>query len=241
MLKYNKEGELMIFYTDIISKLLGSWSEDITTASIILRMIFAFIIGFTLGIDRSIKRHPAGLRTCTLVSLAAAVCMLLNKNSDGSDSVRLAAGIVTGIGFIGAGTIVITKRNRIKGLTTAAIILVSAVLGLAAGAGFYFTTLVGLILSIATINLLPCIEGFVQRRSKVFDIHVEMESHECVKDFMDYLRNKGVRILDLTLDPSFEATGLGVYTLVLSMDNKARQAVIDEACELNYVRHIEIM
>lgn len=233
----------MVLYTDPIVKLLGSWSEDITIGSIVVRMILAFIIGMVLGLDRSLKRHPAGLRTCTLVALAASVCMLLNKNSTNSDSVRLAAGIVTGIGFLGAGTIIVTKRNRIKGLTTAAVILMSAVLGLAAGAGFYLVSIVGLVMAIITIECLPLIERNVQKKSKVFDIHVELESKENVKELLAFLREKNVKVLDLTLDPSFEGTGLGVYTLVLSLgkDVKSHSILIEEIKEKSYVIHGEIM
>lgn len=233
----------MLLYVDPFVRLLGKWSENITIGSIFLRMALAFIMGMVLGLDRSIKRHPAGLRTCTLVALAAAVCMLLNKNSINSDSVRLAAGIVTGIGFLGAGTIVVTKRNRIKGLTTAAVILMSAVLGLAAGAGFYLVSIVGFLMAILTINGLPLIERNVQKKSKVFDIHIELDAKENVKALLGYLRDSGVRVLDLTLDHAFEGTGLGVYTIVLSLGNtkKSSAELANDMKMLEYVRYVEIM
>ena len=116
--------------------------RDVTTLSVFVRLACALICGGIIGIERSYKRRPAGFRTHILICIGAAITTLtsqylyLNMHYF-TDMARLGAQVVAGIGFIGAGTIIVTKRQRVKGLTTAAGLWTSAIIGLTFGGGFY--------------------------------------------------------------------------------------------------------
>ena len=116
--------------------------RDVTIASVTVRMVLAVVCGGIIGIEREYKRRPAGFRTHILICLGAAMTTLtsqflyLNMHYY-TDMARLGAQVVAGMGFIGAGTIIVTRRQRVKGLTTAAGLWTAAIVGLALGGGFY--------------------------------------------------------------------------------------------------------
>ncbi len=130
------------------------------------RLVAAFAIGAVIGAERQRRRKPAGLRTHVLVSLASAILMALSElmreqvPSTVGDPVRMAQGVLTGIGFIGAGTI-IRQGDTVIGLTTAGTIWMAASLGLVAGAGFYVLALSGALLAVVAINLLGWIDRWM--------------------------------------------------------------------------------
>ena len=116
--------------------------RDITMASVLARMLLAVICGGVIGIEREYKRRPAGFRTHILICLGAAMTTLTSQYlflemHYYTDMARLGAQVVAGIGFIGAGTIIVTRHQRVKGLTTAAGLWTAAIVGLAVGGGFY--------------------------------------------------------------------------------------------------------
>lgn len=130
----------------------------IGNVELILRLLLATIIGGLIGIERENNNRPAGLRTHILVTVGAALIMLISSQSfgDGNDPARLAAQVVSGIGFLGAGTIIRTG-NTIKGLTTAASLWVCGGIGLAIGSGYYLggiTTGIIVFLSLGVLNKL---------------------------------------------------------------------------------------
>ena len=117
------------------------FAREMTTLSIAVRMIAAFLCGGLIGLEREFKRRTAGFRTHILIALGACIAILTNLYLYQAmhlytDISRLGAQVIAGIGFIGAGTIIVTKRRRVKGLTTAAGLWTAAIIGLACGAGF---------------------------------------------------------------------------------------------------------
>jgi putative Mg2+ transporter-C (MgtC) family protein len=121
--------------------------REVTYLAIAIRILAAVIIGGFIGLERGLKNRPAGLRTYMLVCVGACIVMLTNQYMvqvyGTGDPVRMGAQVVSGIGFLGAGTIIVTRRNQIKGLTTAAGLWSAAGVGLALGIGFYEAALVG--------------------------------------------------------------------------------------------------
>lgn len=131
------------------------------------RLAVAFALGMLLGIERERRRKPAGLRTHVLVALSAAMLMCLSElvqHQEGAtigDPVRMAQGVLTGVGFIGAGTIV-RQGDLVIGITTAGTIFMAAALGLVAGAGSYVLALLGAAGAVAAINGLERIERWLE-------------------------------------------------------------------------------
>ena len=115
--------------------------RDLNVLSVCVRLLLAMAFGGTIGFERGIRQRAAGLRTHMLLCVGAASTMLVSQYISASygvgDPARLSAQVISGIGFLGAGTIIVTRRNQIKGLTTAATLWATACMGLAVGVGFY--------------------------------------------------------------------------------------------------------
>ena len=118
----------------------------------VIRLILATILGAMVGLEREITHKPAGLRTHMLVSLGACLFTIVSMYDFGMDPARVAAGIVTGIGFIGAGTI-IAEREKVVGVTTAASLWATAAIGLTVGVGDYFLSIVATVLVFIVLSL----------------------------------------------------------------------------------------
>ncbi|MBQ2984986.1 MAG: MgtC/SapB family protein, partial [Clostridia bacterium] len=121
--------------------------RELTLSSMAVRILLAIVLGGVIGLERGMKNRAAGLRTYMLVCMGACIVMITNlyiyQAYDTGDPVRMGAQVVSGIGFLGAGSIIVTARNQIKGLTTAAGLWASACVGLAVGIGLYEAALIG--------------------------------------------------------------------------------------------------
>ena len=195
---------------------LLDYLRQFNTASVLLRLTMAVLCGGLIGINREHKRRPAGFRTYMLVCLGAAltgilsqylwvmintewaeVSALLDKTVDVS---RIGAKAIGGVGFLGAGTILVTEQWEVKGLTTAAGLWASACLGLAIGAGFYEGVLLGFFSIFLCIKVLPYIEDMILARSRNMNLYVELVSMERMRDFIGFLRSKEIQIYDMEID-----------------------------------------
>lgn len=236
---------------DPIVKLLGDngkWLADITVFSIVIRLLISALFGGFIGIERAVKRRAAGLRTYILVSMGACVVMLTNQFVNmafGTDASRLGAQVISGIGFLGAGTILVTSQNQIKGLTTAAGLWACACVGLACGIGFYTLSIIAFVIIMVAIFFLPNVERMFTKRSGVYEYYIEFGESTKVKDFIAFVRSCGVKIKQFESDSSYQGTGLYVCTVMLSVrkntDDKYRnhQELLNEIKQLDYVRYAE--
>ena len=138
--------------------LLGEYNPEL-----IFRVVFAVLLGALVGLEREMVHKPAGLRTHMLVTLGAAVFAVTSIAFD-LDPARVAAGIVTGIGFLGAGSI-IALRGHVQGITTAATLWVAASIGLAVGIGEYMIAIVGALLVFFILRI-KGVETKIQKKKK---------------------------------------------------------------------------
>jgi putative Mg2+ transporter-C (MgtC) family protein len=130
------------------------------------RLAIALVLGAVIGFERELGRQPAGFRTHSLVALGAALFTIISAygfTGPGIDPTRIAAQIVSGIGFIGAGTI-LHHRGSIRGLTTAASLWSAAAIGMATGAGLLVIAAVGTVLVVVVLLVLEGVEGALRRR-----------------------------------------------------------------------------
>ena len=180
--------------------------------SVLFRLAAAVICGGVIGFDRGRKRRPAGFRTHMIVCLGAALTMLISQHmfwrGYTTDLSRLGAQVVSGIGFLGAGTIIVTGRQQIKGLTTAAGLWASACMGLAIGAGFHFGALVGFLLVLLTMSALTYIEGKVIASARNMNIYVEYSSSTDIGTVIDGIKKLDVKIYDIEIRRSKAAEGV---------------------------------
>ena len=163
---------------------------DLLTVSV--RLFVALICGGIIGIERERKQRPAGFRTHILICIGAAMTTLTSQYiafelGAVTDLARLGAQVIAGIGFIGAGTIIVTKRKNVKGLTTAAGLWATAAIGLALGAGFYAGALITFVFIVLSVTIFHRLEYKITKRYNRFGIYVEIGSDEFVRTAIDSL------------------------------------------------------
>ena len=163
---------------------------------ILVRLILAVIFGGLIGYEREHTGRPAGLRTHILVSLGAAVIMCVSMYGfEGNDPARLAAQVISGIGFLGAGAIIQGSKG-IKGLTTAATLWMSAMIGLAVGNGFYFGSLLATLISLVVLIWFRKLEFKINRsRSRVFAL-IEWQDN-LMEGILQYIQECKLEIIDI--------------------------------------------
>ena len=236
---------------DPITKYLGSFGEtlaNITILSIIIRLLLAVLCSGIIGLERAQKRHAAGFRTYILVCCGSAVTMMVNQYIAmmyGSDAGRMGAQVISGIGFLGAGTILVTSKNQIKGLTTAAGLWACACIGLAIGAGFYSLGLISSIIIIICLALLPQTERKIKNRSNYFVLYVELLSRPDLKKLIEFMRTNNLKLISVEYNPAFASTGLSVYTIeVINLKRKEKTTndeIVKQILSLDYVNAAELI
>lgn len=171
-----------------------------------VRLFIVFIVSGTLGLERTSKRRGAGIRTYIIVSLGAALTMMtsqfLNQYvADGyADLSRLGAQVISGIGFIGAGTIMFTGFKQIKGITTAAGLWGSACIGLAIGAGFIYASLVAWLMMMIVMSLMDRWETRYYASSNEIRLYIIFESFLNFRSFMQKVKNDNFVVKDFEMD-----------------------------------------
>ena len=181
--------------------------REITYLSIVIRIVAAFLLGGILGWEREIKNRAAGLRTYMLVCVGACMIMLTNQYIyqyyGVGDPVRMGAQVVSGIGFLGAGTIVVTQRNKIKGLTTAAGLWASAAVGLTLGIGFYEAAFVGALLIIVILSIMHRLDSRIRKKVRQMELYVEVENGVSIGTLAKSIRRQGVQIESIQIDRDY--------------------------------------
>jgi putative Mg2+ transporter-C (MgtC) family protein len=219
--------------------------DSLDLLSITVRLILAVICGGVIGIERERKRRPAGFRTHILICLGAAMTTLTSQYivlelNLFTDPARLGAQVIAGIGFIGAGTIIVTKHRQVKGLTTAAGLWTAAIVGLSCGAGFYegaiFATLIILLAEIVFSKL----EYFILSSAKTFTLFVEYTNSAMLANIVDTLKRSQVYILDLELTKSSHDTGNLCAVFSVKIPRKhPHQNIITQVSEIDGVVSVE--
>lgn len=181
--------------------------RNLTLYSVAIRMMLAVICGGIIGIEREFKRRPAGFRTHILICLGAAITTLTSQYlfiymQYYTDMARLGAQVIAGIGFIGAGTIVVTRRQRVKGLTTAAGLWTSAIVGLALGAGFYEGGILIAVLIFVVEALFAKLEYRMLKKSPEVNLYMEYTDKQCLEEVLKLLREKNIKVLNLEITRS---------------------------------------
>ena len=169
-----------------------------------IRMLLAVLCGSIIGIEREFKRRPAGFRTHILICMGASITTLtseylllvMNMNTDPA---RLGAQVIAGIGFIGAGTIIVTRHQRVKGLTTAAGLWAVAIVGLCIGSGFYEGAIVTTLLILIAEALFARVEYWIMRSSPEINILLEYRDAKSLDELLQKLRTNNVKLLHLEI------------------------------------------
>jgi putative Mg2+ transporter-C (MgtC) family protein len=170
-------------------------------AEVALKLGLALVCGGLLGIERGRKKRPAGFRTYMLVCIGATLVMMTNDYISTmyqtGDPSRMGAQVISGIGFLGAGTIITTGHNRVKGLTTAAGLWASACVGLAIGIGFYEGAILGTVMIFFAMVTMHTFDEKITASARVVTMYIEFDRISSLKNVTAFLKEKEIKLSDI--------------------------------------------
>ena len=199
--------------------------REITYLSIAIRITLAALMGGIFGLEREMRSRAAGLRTYMLVCVGSCIIMLTNQYIfqvlTVGDPVRMGAQVVSGIGFLGAGTIVVTRNSKIRGLTTAAGLWAVAAMGLALGIGFYEVAIMGGPLIFLILTIMHGIDNQVHKRVRRMEFYAEVENNVSIAKITKEIRSLGIEIENIQLDRDY-ASDHGVRAMLITAKKPAK-------------------
>ena len=219
---------------DPIDILSQGWLGDFNIWTILIRIVLALSVGIIFGLERSRKRHTAGLRTFSFVSLFSAIAALLDVFLMANFKVvfpAITTAVVLGGAIIAGNTLLYSSKSQIKGLTTAIALWLMSIIGGCFGAGLYTAALISAVLAYIALNVIPKLEFYLKNRSNHFEIHLELKL--------------GLKIDDIEANPAYNNTGLGVFSISLTIKTKelkkfkTHKEIIEALSTLEYINCIE--
>ena len=229
---------------------------NFTTA--LLRLILAVLSGGVVGYGRSKKARSAGLRTYILISIGAAMAVLLTQYMyemlNGAwlavtdevglkfDASRMASSVITGIGFLGAGIIIKVAHQQVNGLTTSTGLFATVIMGLAAGAGFYECVVIAMVLIVLVLNVMSPLEFAFKRRLRNITLNVEFHSVEDIGTITSAIEAEGATVYDIDVERTErkdEKYPSAIFILQLSRDNHSHSGMLTSVAELGCVHSVQ--
>ena len=212
--------------------------RDLNLLSICVRLLMAMIFGGTIGFERGIRQRAAGLRTHMLLCIGAASTMLVSQYMYATygvgDPARLSAQVISGIGFLGAGTIIITRRREVKGLTTAATLWTTACMGLAVGVGFYECALVMYVLLIVILIFVSVLDNRYLKIPTSTAFYLEVRRDVGLGDAIHFIHEIGWHVREVKEFPSGRPDVLAVR-----IDLESDQAMRGDVSTMELLREQE--
>ncbi len=214
---------------------------------ILTKLVLALVCGGILGIERERKKRPAGFRTYMLVCLGATLVMMTNQyiyeQYNTGDPARMASQVISGIGFLGAGTIIVTGHNRVKGLTTAAGLWAAACVGLAIGIGYYAAAVIGCVMVFLAMVIMHNFERTITTSAKLVLLYVEIEQMSSLKNLLVAIRENNYDLLDMEIEKDSPAgqSGMAVILSVQLPTKGAQEELIRLVGAAKGVLYVEKM
>lgn len=215
--------------------------RDFNIISISVRLVLAMLLGGTIGLERGKQGRAAGMRTHIFVCLGATLAtmigfysaeMMMLRYGVSGDPLRVAAQVISGIGFLGVGTILLKGRFQITGLTTAAGLWCAAAIGVALGAGFYEGAIITFVCSVLTVTIISRVEHVFNKKYSRFGIYVEICSDKYVRTAIDLLeKNYRVSDIQVTAPRSGTAGNVGIEANVHNNDFSTSPSVVSKELE----------
>ena len=219
---------------------------ELTLLSVGFRLVMAALLGSIVGIERANKRYAAGIRTFALVCLGSALATITGlyfaqMSSGAADISRIPAQLLCGIGFLGAGTIIVTDRRQVKGLTTAAGLWTTASMGIAIGAGLPGPALICFVLILITNYYMHYMTRYVEDHTRTMELYVELE-RSAVPELIDFIKDKSGYRIDSMERRSEEPIVDGDIILRMEIDMRRRikhSIIINDVLDIDGVHYAE--
>lgn len=212
---------------------------------VLVKMLLALICGGIIGMERGRKKRPAGFRTYMLVCLGATLVMMTNEYLceiyGTGDMARMGAQVVNGIGFLGAGTIITTGHNRVKGLTTAAGLWAAACIGLAIGSGYYEGAIVGTMMIVVIMVVLHTFDRRLSTTTKAVMVYVEFKKISAIRRLNAFARENKIMVDDVEMEtPDPTRTTKAAAVVFLRLPAKGSHAeLIEQIMEIEGIVYAE--
>lgn len=217
---------------------------SINDTSIILRLLLSIVLGGVIGFERGRSGRPAGFRTHILVCLGSSLAMMTNQfiiqEYGAGDPTRIAAQVVSGIGFLGAGTIIVTGRHQVKGLTTAAGLWATACMGLAIGIGFYKAAIISCVLIFFVTVVLHRLDNTMLSKSKVMDLYIEFNNSTSITSVADAIKSQMIHIDSIEiLKPTYG--NKSAIAAIMTIHLKQKRVRLDVVTKINEIDGVEFV
>lgn len=229
----------------MLDMIFGEFRE-LNLWSITLRFGLAILCGGVIGIERGKKKQAAGFRTHILVCMGAMIAMMTGQFvtqylHESSDPTRLGAQVISGIGFLGVGTIIVTQSNKVKGLTTAAGLWTAACIGISIGIGFYEAAIVGTAMVLLTVVVLQKIDERFYTKTPMGEFFLELESVNNIKELVLHVKENNLRITSLEMQKSKlgENRYVGLMLTVKKINKKEDINILEVVSSTNGLIFIE--
>ncbi len=199
-------------------RVILGYLREVNLLSTVVRLLLAVVLGGVIGLERGRRKQAAGFRTHILVCVGATLAMITNQYVfqfialGQGDPARIGAQVISGIGFLGAGTILITGRQQIKGLTTAAGLWACATMGLALGVGFYSGAILGCLIIVLVITFLHRLDEAVYKSAQTVRLYIEIDGPHRFKEVLTFLRDNYAEVDSVELLRQGEALpSMGIF------------------------------
>ena len=219
--------------------------RELNILTIIGRVVLALLIGGLIGLERESKKQPAGFRTYMLVCLGATLVMMTNQYISNffslGDPSRLGAQVISGIGFLGAGTIIVTRQSQVRGLTTAAGLWSAACIGIAIGIGFYEGAIVVGIAILLIMTLFQRIDYLLMTNTRFLRLYTNFQTTDALNGFVRYCREEHLRVIDLQISRIKEGGEEGIVAVITikKQKNLSNVELIQKIGELEGLKYVE--
>ena len=207
--------------------------NEFNEISILVRILLAMILGGLIGLEREKNKRPAGFRTHILVCVGACMTALIgffvwNQTGGNNDPMRISAQVISGIGFLGVGTILVKEHDHITGLTTAAGLWATATIGIACGCGFYIGALFGTLVVAVTEAVLFKLEARGRKKNRKVSLYVEITCAEKLNEYIDWF-NETLNAMNITVSMPRTATSghVGVEVILPFMSQEETKKTLE--------------
>lgn len=218
---------------------------ELSTLSVAVRLVMATAMGALVGMERAQKRYAAGIRTFALVCLGSALAMVtalyLGEMGIGDADVgRIPGQVLTGIGFLGAGTIIVTDRKQIRGLTTAAGLWVTATMGIAIGAGFVWASILCMLLVLFTTWLMHSFSRYVESHTRTAELYIEIDKSK-VNELLKFIREQDylIRSMERRKEPVLVEGDIALRVELDMLKKYYHPLLMDDIMDVEGVHYIE--
>ena len=222
----------------------GRQAERSNFYSVFVRLTLATLCGGIIGYERGKMNRAAGFRTHILVCIGSALAMLTNQYAcqtfqSSIDVTRIGAQVISGIGFLGAGTIIVTRDRQVRGLTTAAGLWASACMGLAIGIGFYEGALLGCVFIFCVITAFHRIDVRFKNRAATRDLYIEMDGYDRIRELLDLFHQRSLKVSSYETRDNTSAGHTGAVMLVRVSGRECQEALVDQIGALEGIYYVD--